>query len=58
MRGVLKGALIGIIVVAAIVGGFYLYQQHFQPKEEDVIIDKTATVVEEWDLDETTELSN
>lgn len=47
MRGVLKGVLIGIIVVAAIVGGFYLYQQYFQPKGEDIIIDKTSTVVEE-----------
>ena len=47
MRGVLKGVLIGIIVVAAIVGGFYLYQQHFQSKENDIVIDKTATVVEE-----------
>lgn len=43
----MRGVLIGIIVAAAFVGGFFLYQRYLQPEEDDIVIDKTVTVVDE-----------
>ncbi len=43
----MKKILVVIIVVAAIAGGYFYYQRYLQPKEEDIVIDKTATVVDE-----------
>ena len=43
----MKKVFVVIIVVAAIAGGYFYYQRYLQPKEEDIVIDKTATVVDE-----------
>lgn len=44
----MKRILVAIILIAIVAGGgYYLYQQYLQPKEDTIIIDKTATVVEE-----------
>lgn len=41
-----KGLFI-ILAIAAIAGGVYYYRHFYQPEKEDIVIDKTATVVEE-----------
>lgn len=43
----IKDVLIGIIIGVAFVGGFSLCHRYLQPQEDNVVIDKTATVVEE-----------
>ena len=43
----MKVVLYIVIAAAAVVGGFYCYQHFCQPEKEDIVIDKTATVVEE-----------
>ena len=43
----MKKVFVVIVVVAAIAGGYFYYQRYLQPKEEDIVIDKTATVVDE-----------
>lgn len=43
----MKVVLYIVIAAAAVVGGFCCYQHFCQPEKEDIVIDKTATVVEE-----------
>ena len=43
----MKKGLFIILVIAAIAGGVYYYRHFYQPEKEDIVIDKTATVVEE-----------
>lgn len=43
----MKVVLYIVLAVAAVMGGLYCYQHFLQSEKEDVVIDKTATVVEE-----------